>query len=383
MSLTLENIATRIGDQYRIKPTHVTLHAGHFNVLLGATGSGKTSLMKIMAGLTPPAQGEIFLKGKNITHLPPQKRQISLVHQFFVNYPHMSVFDNIASPLRVARMNKDDITRRVHETADMLQLRELLPRMPHELSGGQQQRTALARAIVKQSEVIFLDEPLANLDYKLREELRDQLPDFFADRGTIVVYATSEPEEALELGGAVALLTDGTIQQFGPTIEVYQNPQTVKAADIFSSPPMNKMTVHKNTGRIECPGGLVFDVPAHTADLADGSYILGLRPYHLLPVPQAPVRLEGIIQVTELSGSQSCAHFSLHSSQGVAKSEASDTFPAPPALPDAHDNWVSLYSGALSYDIGARHDFYFDPAGCFFFYPDGRRADSGNHLKGS
>ena len=201
MALELKKITKLVGGQIHIKPTSLILETGHFNVLLGETGSGKTSLIKMMAGLDPIASGQLLMDGYDVTKYSTQKRQISLVHQFFVNYPHMTVFENIASPLRVAGMAKSEIQGRVEEAADILQLRPMLNRHPHELSGGQQQRTALARAIAKESKAVFLDEPLANLDYKLREELREQLPELFAGRGAVVVYATSEPEEALLLGG--------------------------------------------------------------------------------------------------------------------------------------------------------------------------------------
>ncbi len=187
MTLEIRAIAKKVGAVTHIKETSLVLEPGRFNVLLGETGSGKTSLIKMMAGLDNLSSGQIFMNGQDVTTLSPQKRNISLVHQFFVNYPHLTVFENIASPLRVARMSEAEVTRRVEAAADVLRLRPMLQRRPHELSGGQQQRTALARAIAKESSVVFLDEPLANLDYKLREELRDQLPDLFAGRGAVVV----------------------------------------------------------------------------------------------------------------------------------------------------------------------------------------------------
>ena len=206
MTIELKDASKVVRGICHIKPTSLVMQPGHFNVLLGQTGAGKTSLIKLMAGLDPLASGQIFMSGTDVSRQNTQKRNISLVHQFFVNYPHMTVFENIASPLRVAGMAKSEIEARVQEAADILQLSPMLKRHPQELSGGQQQRCALARAIAKESQAVFLDEPLANLDYKLREELREQLPELFAGRGAVVVYATSEPEEALLLGGATALM---------------------------------------------------------------------------------------------------------------------------------------------------------------------------------
>ena len=247
--LELENITKIVAGKTHIKATSMTLEPGHFNVLLGATGAGKTALIKLMAGLDPLGTGRILMAGKDVTKHSPQQRQISLVHQFFINYPHLSVYDNIASPLKVAGLPRLEIEKRVSETADLLKLTPMLYRKPHELSGGQQQRTALARAIAKHAKAVFLDEPLANLDYKLREELRAQLPSLFAGRGTVVVYATSDPEEALLLGGKTALMDDGRVHQFGPTAEIYRNPHRCMAHEFFLI-PINQATIVKNGDKI-------------------------------------------------------------------------------------------------------------------------------------
>jgi glycerol transport system ATP-binding protein len=285
-----------------------------------------------------------------VSRLSTQKRNISLVHQFFVNYPHMTVFENIASPLRVAGMAKSEIEGRVQEAADILQLGPMLNRRPQELSGGQQQRCALARAIAKESRAVFLDEPLANLDYKLREELREQLPELFAGRGAVVVYATSEPEEALLLGGYTALMDDGIVTQFGPTAEIYRKPATLTAARVFSDPPINAVGVTKAGTRVTMDTGASWDVSGAAASLADGAYTVAVRPHHVTPVRQADdnVTLAGIVQVTELSGSESSAHFRM-----------------------GQDGWVSLSHGVHPYKVGEEHQFYLDPKKALFFGPDG------------
>ena len=350
MTIELNNITKQVAGQVHIKPTSLVLEPGFFNVLLGETGAGKTSLIKMMAGLDPIASGEIHMNGENVTRLSTQKRNISLVHQFFVNYPHMTVFDNIASPLKVAGIAKSEIQGRVEEAADILQLRPMLNRRPHELSGGQQQRTALARAIAKESRAVFLDEPLANLDYKLREELREQLPELFAGRGAVVVYATSEPEEALMLGGATALMDDGQVVQFGRTAEIYRQPATLTAAQVFSNPPINVATVTKKGDTITMGQSATWQQSGKVADLTDGTYHMAVRPHYVTPTQEksGAVPLQGRVLVTELSGSESSAHF---------------------ALADA--NWVSLSHGVHPYEVGADHPFFFDPGACFFFAPDG------------
>ncbi|MCX7644782.1 MAG: ABC transporter ATP-binding protein [Rhodobacteraceae bacterium] len=350
MGIELRGVTKRVGAVTHIKETSLTLEAGHFNVLLGETGSGKTSLIKLMAGLDPVASGAILMDGRDVTRLSPQQRNISLVHQFFVNYPHMTVFDNIASPLRVAGMAKSEIQGRVEEAARLLQLTPMLNRRPQELSGGQQQRTALARAIVKESRAVFLDEPLANLDYKLREELRDQLPDLFAGRGAVVVYATSEPEEALLLGGRTALMHDGRVVQFGPTAEIYRRPANLTAARVFSNPPINSAPVVKQGSEVRLGDTVRWTATGAAAGLADGTYTVAIRPDNVLPFPGhgASVAMRGRVLVTELSGSESSAHFALGA-----------------------QNWVSLAPGVHPYEVGEDHTFYMDPAKCFYFGADG------------
>lgn len=350
MTIELKDATKVVRGIPHIKPTSLTLQTGHFNVLLGQTGSGKTSLIKLMAGLDPLGGGQIFMEGEDVSRLSTQKRNISLVHQFFVNYPHMTVFDNIASPLRVAGMAKSELEGRVQEAADILQLGPMLKRRPHELSGGQQQRCALARAIAKESRAVFLDEPLANLDYKLREELREQLPELFAGRGAVVVYATSEPEEALLLGGRTALMDDGVVTQFGETAQIYRKPATLTAARVFSDPPINAAQITKQGNTAKLGGDVSWTMNGAAAGLADGTYTVAIRPHHVTPVQTATadVSLKGIVQVTELSGSESSAHFEMGTG-----------------------SWVSLAHGVHPYEVGAMHQFYMDVSKAFYFAQDG------------
>ena len=351
MTIELKDASKVVRGITHIKPTSLVLETGHFNVLLGQTGSGKTSLIKLMAGLDPLASGQIIMDGQDVSKLSTQKRNISLVHQFFVNYPHMTVFENIASPLRVAGMAKSEIEDRVQEAADILQLGPMLKRRPQELSGGQQQRCALARAIAKESRAVFLDEPLANLDYKLREELREQLPELFAGRGAVVVYATSEPEEALLLGGKTALMDDGHVSQFGTTAQIYRRPQNLTAARVFSDPPINSAEIVKSGREARMKTGVSWAMEGDAADLPDGQYIVAIRPHHVTPLAGTSndVAMDGTVLVTELSGSESSAHFQL-----------------------GEDGWVSLAHGVHPYRIGETHRFYMDASKAFYFTPDGR-----------
>ena len=176
MRLALKNVVRRVGAETHIHETSLELEPGGFNTLLGTTLAGKTTLMQLMAGLVQPTSGEVWFGGKNVTGVPVQKRNVAMVFQQFINYSNLSVYENIASPLRVARVDEPTVRERVGSVAALLQLGPFLHRRPLELSGGQQQRTALARALVKDADLVLLDEPLANLDYKLREGLRDGCP---------------------------------------------------------------------------------------------------------------------------------------------------------------------------------------------------------------
>ena len=355
MTLELRNVSKNVGAETHIHETSLAFAPGGFNILLGATNAGKSTLIKLMAGLEKPTQGEVWVDGRNVTGISPQKRNIALVHQFFINYPHFSVYENIASPLRVSGVNASDIDRRVREAADILQLGPMLDRRPQELSGGQQQRTALARAIVKDSKAIFLDEPLANLDYKLREELREQLPDILGERGTVVVYATSEPTEALLLAGHTALVHEGRVTQFGPTTRIYRSPADLVSARVFSDPPINLAKVEKRGDQVVL-GGLQWTAEGDAAALRDGTYTLGVRPHHVTPLqPDAPsVPIEGRVEITELSGSESVAHFGL-----------------------GGHVWVSQSPGTHPFRVGEEHQFHLVPTQCFYFDESGTLAAKG------
>ena len=352
MALELRGVSKRVGAETHIHETDLTLPAEGFNVLLGSTGAGKTTLIKIMAGLEAPTTGEVWLGGRNVTDLIPRRRNVSLVHQFFINYPNLTVFENIASPLRLVGLDRAEIERRVGETAELLRLGPMLKRRPQELSGGQQQRTALARALVKDSDLVLLDEPLANLDYKLREELRDQLPDLFAGRGAVVVYATSEPSEALLLGGRTATVSEGRVTQFGSTSECYRSPDDLTTARVFSDPPINAVPVEKRGAEIVLLDRVRWTAAGATAEIADGSYTLGLRPHFVTPerTGEGQVPLEGVVQITELSGSESVAHFT-----------AGD------------QTWVAQSDGVHPYRLGQSHAFYLDVSRALYFGADGRR----------
>ncbi|WP_417255091.1 ABC transporter ATP-binding protein [Celeribacter sp.] len=351
MTLELQGVSKTVEGQTHIAPTDLTLEKGTMNVLLGPTLSGKTSLMRLMAGLDQPSSGRIIWDGQDVTGMRVQDRRVAMVYQQFINYPSMSVYDNIASPLRLMGVSRAEIDRRVRESAEMMKLTPMLERKPLELSGGQQQRCALARALVKNAGLVLLDEPLANLDYKLREELRIEIPKIFEASGAIFVYATTEPEEALLLGGNTATLWEGRVTQFGPTPSVYRQPVDATTARVFSDPPMNFLQIAKTGEQLMFGDGQSTKATGKLADLPDGRYMAGFRPNHLeiLKHSETALKFTTRLHVTELTGSETFVHLDHHGAR-----------------------WVGLIHGVHDLDIGGALDVWLDPRHVYVFGEDGR-----------
>ena len=354
MSLELKNIEKKVGLETFIYPTNLKLEKNTINILLGSTLAGKTTLMQIMAGLDKPTAGEIWFNDQNVTGVKVQKRNVSMVYQQFINYPNYTVYENIASPLKITGVDANEIKERVGKVAELLKLSPMLDKKPNELSGGQQQRTALARALIKDSDLILLDEPLANLDFKLREELREELPKLFENRECIVVYATTEPSDALMIGGNTATILEGKIIQYGKTLDVYNNPENLTSAEVFSDPPMNIAKVNKS-------GDLCSLLEANTTwktnkRIKDGSYTIGIRPHNVTVEKTSTnsVEIKGKVMISELSGSESLIHFKYGQS-----------------------NWVSLSSGSHKINIGDEMKLYMNVDECLFFDQNNRLVSNG------
>ncbi len=312
MNLVLEGIEQRVGADQHLHPLSLQLVPGAVTVLLGATQAGKTTLMRLMAGLDAPSRGRVRVDGVDVTGRPVRERNVAMVYQQFINYPSMTVFDNIASPLKLRPGGRDAaaIARRVQELAEKLHIDPFLKRLPAELSGGQQQRVALARALAKQAPLMLLDEPLVNLDYKLREELREELTQLFAAGDSTVVYATTEPSEALLLGGHTAVLDAGELLQYGPTAEVFHRPQSIRVARAFSDPPMNLLAGTAAAGAVTLtgPGGLVLAGTGLDAGHG-GPVTVGIRANALrLQARDGDLMLPGRVELAEISGSDTFVH---------------------------------------------------------------------------
>lgn len=346
MQLELHNVCKKVGEEFHISDVSLSFVEGSLNILLGPTLSGKTTLMRLMAGLEKPTSGSMTVDGVDVTGIPVQKRNVAMVYQQFINYPNLSVFENIASPLRIARESHKEIRSKVDRVAALLKLEKLLDRSPQELSGGQQQRTALARALVKGAELVLLDEPLANLDYKLREELREELPKIFAETGSIIVYATTEPSEALLLGGKTGCLHQGKVVQFGSTLEVFNRPQNLISAKTISDPPLNVLPVTKLNNTMLYKSHVEVPLIGQLPNLPDDNYSIGFRPHHLFlqRKTEKDIEVRAKVAITEITGSESYIHLDI-----------------------AGIRWVLLTPGIHNFDVGEAIDIYLDPETFYVF----------------
>jgi glycerol transport system ATP-binding protein len=346
MSVTLEHVTRAVDGIPTIRDVSLTLERGTLSVLLGPTLSGKTSIMRLLAGLDRPTTGRVLVDGKDVTGFDVRQRSVAMVYQQFINYPSLTVYENIASPLRVQGRPREEIDRRVQEAAKLLRLEPYLKRTPLQLSGGQQQRTAIARALVKGADLVLLDEPLANLDYKLREELRAELPRIFEASGAIFVYATTEPSEALLLGGDTVCMWEGRVLQAGNTSTVYRQPDTLRVAQVFSDPPLNIVGIEKKNGSVQYAGGIQAPATGLYAQLADGAYRVGFRAHQLEVASGIAGRhaFHATVTVTEITGSESFVHLNRGAS-----------------------NWVAVLPGVHEYEPGHLLDAVLDPDNVFVF----------------
>ena len=305
MQLTLERIEQRVGANVHVYPLDLTLVPRAVTVLLGATQAGKTTLMRVMAGLDKPSKGRVLTGGVDVTGKPVRERNVAMVYQQFINYPSMTVADNIASPLKLRK--EKNIDARVSELATKLHIDGFLKRLPAELSGGQQQRVALARALAKNAPLMLLDEPLVNLDYKLREELRDELSQLFASGESTVVYATTEPTEALLLGGYTAVMDAGELLQYGPTADVFHRPKSIRVARAFSDPPMNLIEGKATQSGVMLNDSLSLALLLPT--LQSDALTVGVRAGALrVHQREGDLALVGKVELAEISGSDTFVH---------------------------------------------------------------------------
>lgn len=346
--LVLKNIALKQDSEDVIYDLSATFQSG-INLLIGPTTAGKTTLMRIIAGLVKPTSGTMTMDGADITKESVQSRSVSFVYQQFINYPSLSVFENIASPLlaQKKRPSKQEVASRVEEMATLLGLTPFLKRKPSELSGGQQQRVAIARALARKADIVLLDEPLANLDYKLREQLRAELQSIFSNESSIVIYSTAEPSEALDFATDTFVMDEGRLIQTGKALEIYQAPKSIAAAVAMADPPINLLssTVDGKTANFG-PESFKFSRPELDGSSL-GEITLGIQPGKITLESQGSksVAFKCQVQLAEVTGSSTFVHVKLESGDEV----------------------VIEVEGTKNFSLDKKLTAYFDPADLYGF----------------
>jgi sn-glycerol 3-phosphate transport system ATP-binding protein len=303
----LRNVRKSYGGNAVIHGVDVSVADGEFVVIVGPSGCGKSTLLRMVAGLEEITAGEIVIGERVVNRLEPKDRDIAMVFQNYALYPHMSVFDNMAYGLKIRGLARDDIAARVNRAAEILELGALLPRKPRALSGGQRQRVAMGRSIVREPAVFLFDEPLSNLDAKLRVQMRFEIQTLHRRLSTTSLYVTHDQVEAMTLAQRMIVMTAGRAEQIGTPMEVYENPATLFVAGFIGSPAMNFLA-----GRAEGAGRIALEHggAVHTGVVVDGgrSVTVGIRPEHVLPCTEKDATMTGTVEVIEQLGADTLVH---------------------------------------------------------------------------
>ena len=320
--VVLDHVTKVFDDQVMaVDDLTLTVGDGEFIILVGPSGCGKTTALRMLAGLEKVTSGRIAIDGRVINDVSPRDRDIAMVFQNYALYPHMTVFRNLAFGLRQRKVPSREIDRRVHEVSEILGLEDLLKRRPAQLSGGQRQRVAMGRALVREPKAFLLDEPLSNLDAKLRVQMRAELKRLHQRLGVTTIYVTHDQVEAMTLGDRIAVLSGGKLQQLGPPQDVYDHPVNVFVAGFIGSPPMNLLRANAVNGRITA-GDLQLDIPG----LADGDVVVGVRPEMLRPAGDGLPAVPFTVDVVEPLGDEIVVHGTV--AGRLAGSGADDQIPA-------------------------------------------------------
>jgi len=308
-TVNLSDLKKSYGPDEIIHGVDVDIADKEFVVIVGPSGCGKSTLLRMIAGLETVTSGSIKFDGQLVNQLEPMDRNIAMVFQNYALYPHMSVFDNMAYSLKLAKLSKDDINERVQKAAQLLQLGDYLKRKPRQLSGGQRQRVAMGRAIVRSPSVFLFDEPLSNLDAKLRVQMRLEIKKLQRELGVTSIYVTHDQVEAMTLGDRLMVLNAGRVEQFGTPIELYEKPASLFVAGFIGSPSMNILDGQADNGSVTLDNGVALPVNSITRS----SVKLGIRPEHLVPAESGHLKIE--VQMIEQLGSNTLVHGLLSGTQ--------------------------------------------------------------------
>ena len=336
--IQLDNVTKRFADgTVAVDKANFTIEDGEFFILVGPSGCGKSTLLNMIVGLEDISEGTLRVDGKEVNDVDPKDRDMAMVFQSYAIYPHMTVRRNMGFPLELAKVDSDEITRRVEEAAESLELTELLDRKPAALSGGQRQRVAMGRAIVREPQAFLMDEPLSNLDAKLRVQMRTEISRIQQRLGTTTVYVTHDQVEAMTLGDRVAVLRRGIVQQVDSPRTLYNRPDNLFVAGFIGSPSMNFLAGERgDDGTIELPIGTI-TVPESLRETLDGAsdrIIVGIRPEHiedasLVEDRDDHLRFTATIDVVEWMGSDLYAHFQTEGAQSDELEELAEELDQP------------------------------------------------------
>jgi len=308
--IRIDNVRKTFGKVDAVAGVSLDIPDGAFVILVGPSGCGKTTLLRLLAGLEEVTSGGLFIGETEVTQAPARDRDIAMVFQSYALYPHMNVRRNLSFALELRKVPQAEIDRRVGAAAEILGIGHQLDRRPKQLSGGQRQRVALGRAIVREPAAFLFDEPLSNLDAKLRSSMRSELIKLHKRLGTTIVYVTHDQVEAMTMGELVVVMKDGVIQQKGAPLDIYNNPVNLFVAEFIGSPAMNFLPAKAENGRVAAPGGLSVPLPAQAA--AGGDYVVGLRPEHLAVDPQPGFQaVDAKVDVVEPLGAETIVEVSV------------------------------------------------------------------------
>ncbi|HVB96763.1 MAG TPA: sn-glycerol-3-phosphate ABC transporter ATP-binding protein UgpC [Chloroflexota bacterium] len=334
--VVFDRVTKAFGDVIALRELDLEVYDGEFLVVVGPSGCGKSTALRLVAGLDEPTSGRIFIGDRMVNDLAPKDRDVAMVFQSYALYPHMSVRDNLAHPLQLRRVPRQEIEERVRKVADLLGINDLLQRRPKELSGGQRQRVALGRAIVRDPEVFLMDEPLSNLDVKLRVRTRAELIKLHERLRTTTIYVTHDQQEAMTLGDRIAVLNAGQLQQLGTPDNLYNHPINLFVAGFIGSPSMNllnarltardgEMLIEGNGFRIQVPPGQASLIDQY----ADRDVVIGIRPEHLFDraeIAESPPNssFSAHVDLLEPLGSETLLHADV-ANQGITARVSADT----------------------------------------------------------
>ena len=343
-TITLTDLVKSYGDTEVLHHIEGAFEDGEFIVIVGPSGCGKSTLLRMIAGLESVTSGEIRIGDRMVNDLEPANRDIAMVFQNYALYPHMSVFDNMAYGLKIRGIPKAEIRKRVEDAADILEIRDYLARKPRQLSGGQRQRVAMGRAIVRDPQVFLFDEPLSNLDAKLRVQMRLEIRKLQQRLGVTSIYVTHDQVEAMTLGDRLMVLNGGYVEQFGPPTELYERPASTFVAGFIGSPAMNLMPVTVADSVATLPNGV--QIPVETTHT--GPATLGVRPEHMSVAPGGPFSLD--IAMLEKLGANTLVH-------GALSGNAQDLVASLPGLEEIE------IGETLTFDAPTERLHLFDSAG--------------------